>query len=293
MGSPSRNTEDFYRATCQSILRRAIGATEDFAYTDLAKWLVEQTTMTRGTQQVYRAALRWLFTSHPREETEVALQMLESAPVERWPRQANVDSLEPAKEIPEADFVAIVQHLSRLSQSAAEHADDATAARWLAVSVLTGLRPTEWQTAVLSDWDLGQAHLTVHTAKVNSSRGTPPTRDLQIADYDTWVLISTHLAIVRDAVARRQFPRVHRRCASRLRAACHYLWPNDEARQYSLYSGRHQFSANTRAVLGVPAAQVLLGHAKPSTTRAYGRGATAWSASPAEILAGVARRAAA
>lgn len=149
----------------------------------------------------------------------------------------------------------------------------ALASRWLKANMHVGLRPSEWDRAEL---DLGSRTLLVHNAKHTNGRAHGEARtvhlaDLPQADWEEIARFSADLDSLRHAHA---FTAVYDGARTALRRARKALTRQGaKIGSVSLYSTRHQFTADLRASGRTPAEiAALLGHATTDTQREhYGR----------------------
>jgi hypothetical protein len=134
-------------------------------------------------------------------------------------------------------------------------------AMWLKAGRLVGLRPCEWRDAKLLTADgVGGPYLRVPNAKRTNGRshGEHRTLDLQNIskeDIDLIEVFKHHTAIAGPA----GFRRLQSGCMELLSRVNGELWPRRKQR-VTLYSARHQFSANTKRQLGRRQTAALMGH---------------------------------
>lgn len=144
---------------------------------------------------------------------------------------------------------------------------------WLRASIITGLRPVEWKNAQFFIHN-GKPALKIQNAKHTNGRSNGPTRTLlleELRDSD-FVAIKTHLNNVRTFDGMDQYEFFYQGCAVALYKACRKCWPRRK-RHITLYSTRHQFSANAKSS-GMSRLEVaaLMGHAVDETAgEHYGR----------------------
>ena len=143
------------------------------------------------------------------------------------------------------------------------------AADLFAGSLIAGLRPIEWETARL-DGDI----LIIQNAKATNGRGNGKERLIRLDDGGIPIV-----ARVIDAIARFD-PLINWLACAR---AAFYetrikLYPKS---QYSLYTGRHQFSANMKALFGREVVAGMMGHKSIRTAAIhYGKRRSAWKKNP-------------
>lgn len=197
------------------------------------------------------------------------------------------------KTLPGADCKLILDLLDQWTQSRiwAE-----SARLWLEATLVSGLRPSEWQVA---RWNLELPNtlrvLNGKTKKVGpaflgndareelaTSDSAPPWRDVPIAPDDVHV-VDAHIRNMDDwlgadaydcdatscIVSYRAF---YEGARQTLRQACLQLWGKG-GRTYPLYSARSQYSANTSAAFGPDITATRMGHCSSDSvsTGSYGR----------------------
>lgn len=167
------------------------------------------------------------------------------------------------KGIRKADYDLLVANLSNPTRNG-YYAKRASL--WLMAAVATGLRPREWEHAEL-DEVTGLLH--ARNAKATNGRGTGPMRSVPVAPEDMGI-VRAHIASIREMLAAgRSFTEIHENCAVAVYRACKALWGKDPTKRYALYSARHQFSANVKAVHSHEKVARLLGHASTRTARTH------------------------
>ncbi|WP_298293417.1 hypothetical protein [Thiomonas sp.] len=141
---------------------------------------------------------------------------------------------------------------------------DGLSARWLWWGLLTGLRPIEWRDARLQQAG-SDGCLRVRNAKHSQGRahGEWRTVHLTLQPEETSALVQFIAEVQAD------FPAAFTGCRMALYRAASRLWPRRQQRP-SLYTGRHQFSANAKAA-GLSPVQIaaLMGHAVTATHQVH------------------------
>ena len=176
------------------------------------------------------------------------------------------------KGFPKRDYDVLVANL----MNPARGSDYAKlAGLWLMAGLATGLRPCEWQNAKSS---ADGTTLTVQNAKATNGRATGESRTVPVHPGDLPV-IRAHIESLQEFQARGiQFSAIQKGASQAIRRACAVLWPGDVKRAYALYSARHQFSANVKAIASVEEVAALLGHRSTRTARRhYAKRRSAWS----------------
>lgn len=145
---------------------------------------------------------------------------------------------------------------------------------WLLAGVATGLRPNEWQTAKLSERD-GRILLTCENFKANEVRSYAKERTIDITDIPPPYLtaVKEHIKTVGIMLEKNLYDIYSKGCADLLRLCNKKLWPKRKA-NITLYTGRHQFSANAKAEdeCDEVTRAAMMGHKTTVTSReSYGR----------------------
>lgn len=144
---------------------------------------------------------------------------------------------------------------------------------WLRASIITGLRPVEWKNTQFFFHD-GKPALKILNAKRTNGRahGDNRTLILEEVSQEDITTIKTHLNNVRTFSGMGEYEYFYRGCSIALYKACRKCWPRRK-RHITLYSTRHQFSANAKSS-GFSRAEIaaMMGHAVDITaTIHYGR----------------------
>jgi hypothetical protein len=144
---------------------------------------------------------------------------------------------------------------------------------WLRASIVTGLRPIEWKNTELVRDGINYS-LRIKNAKNTNGRAHGPTRTLLLTyvTQDDLIKIKTHLNNIKTFVGMDEYEFFYNGCYIALYKACRKCWPKRK-RHITLYSTRHQFSANAKSS-GMSKVEVaaLMGHAVDTTAgEHYGR----------------------
>ena len=127
-----------------------------------------------------------------------------------------------------------------------------------------GLRPVEWQGTSLSDDHVGRPVLIVANAKTTNGRSHGPQRTLGL--WDPWPSERAAIGLLLEEIRRvgvAGFGSLHRTCADLLYDVNRQLWP-ERREVIGLYTLRHQFAADAKAVMRATEVAALVGH---KTTR--------------------------
>lgn len=145
---------------------------------------------------------------------------------------------------------------------------------WLRAGILTGLRPIEWRNSELFEND-DICYLIVKNAKNtnNRSNGEKRTLHLNHLNSDEISIIKNHMKLVGQfKESRNDWMGYYQGCSNLLKTKTRILFPNRK-KYPTLYSTRHQFSANSKASGCLPnEIAALMGHASDLTAQmTYGK----------------------
>ena len=245
-----------------------------------------------ATFRQHQASLACFYEHEAEQSGDTAFQRIAEA-IRRLPwdkckaeSQVGKTSSKKRKGIPERDFSLLIGNLdnppkrSRWSR---------VTARWLLAAVPTGLRPGEWDAAELNvDPVDEEGTLKVINAKATNGRANGKTRTIPLSAQDV-VVVRAHLESLQALKAEGyDFETIHRRCSRELHRACVRIWGEPRTanetqpeggdgsakegagpKRFSLYSARHQFSANMKAGESQERVAELLGHASVRTARRH------------------------
>jgi hypothetical protein len=237
---------------------RAGKEAEQVTIDDARGWLEEMRRFyTPNTFRQYRNALAFHFES--RGEDATRLRSLAQGPERVKPRHGQTSSGK-QKKIPVKRAVRIIKALRETNRKW-----ELLAADLFEGSIRCGLRPIEWEDAMVID-DL----LIIQNAKATNGRGNGKERTIHLTPEDEEVAL-------RIASAIRQVPAGINWLAC-ARAAFYEtrvtLYPKTI---YTLYTARHQFSANMKAQFSREMVADLMGHKTTRTAAVhYGKRRSAW-----------------
>ncbi|MDD4456162.1 MAG: site-specific integrase [Syntrophotalea acetylenica] len=261
----THKTEMFFLGKASSLLARFRSAcgkewTEDPL--GFCRWIHEQVpSWMPATWRVYRSALAYYYTSIG--EGEMA-QYITAIGSERCNRNSQISSNQKAKALPEKD---IKQILDALEEDRGKYGP--LLGLWLLAGRIVGLRPSEWEYARLEN-DV----LIVRNAKTTNGRSHGPIRTLLLHDLpeDQKEVISLFIEGLQKHLKSDDMNRIYQAAKRRLHRVCRKIWPA-RTKYPTLYSGRHQFSADLkRAGVSEAAIAALFGHAVIETAQIhYGR----------------------
>lgn len=145
--------------------------------------------------------------------------------------------------------------------------------RWIEAGLLTGLRPVEWEHAqIIQENNLTK--LIVGNAKATNGRAHGEYRTLILngLSSDEIKTIEKHIQRAEEWSRAGQYAKFYLSCSTALNRIVKKIWPKNN-KKISLYTLRHQFSANAKAS-GFTRVEIaaMMGHAVDDTaTIHYGR----------------------
>ena len=223
--------------------------------------------LNRG-RQLYKNSVLYYLEQNNTEEAIEAIEYLREINSKGCILKSEKTSSNKLKKIPMEDWEKINKYLE--NNYGKWHKE---LQLWLKSAYLTGLRPIEWQDAKLITYNNEQA-LLVKNAKHTNGRahGEERTIILKGLKETEWKIIKQHLHNVYNFKAMDDYEFFYRGCSHTLYRICRDLWPK-RRKHVTLYSTRHQFSANAKASgMTKPQLAALMGHAVEDTaTLHYGR----------------------
>ena len=230
-----------------------------------------KSTISRNTWKYYKASLRYLFEKQmaenedlaTKEELFAAIELLTSESSSGAMKKGVASSAKKAKSVPEKDFQALVNFLS---VNAENHKYAAILRTWILAARITGLRPSEWQHCGFIYDPEGNELLRVKNAKFTNGRGNGEYRTLNISGLQPHERQAIHdmiemIDIVTNDIP---FPELQSAVSDYMSYAVRKCLGH--RKQYpSLYSLRHQFSADIKNQFSKQEVAALLGHASDET----------------------------
>lgn len=283
MTTPTRPTRapstlKAYPIRARSLIQRcrrqlSVSPHDALDYRQLVGWLIQQkVTLNARSWRQYKASMVYFLEQEVLRDNDPvadeALNHLRGEGSEGSQKHTHKTSSTKLKKFPLRDYVRLTQYLD-------DHPDrwSEDLRRWLAVGLLTGLRPVEWgQSRLIASHE--EPALLVQNAKATNNRahGTHRTLLLGGLSDDERELIRAHVERAVDFRQAEQYARFMQGCATSLARAVRQIWPRRD-RYPTLYSLRHQFSADAKASgLTMEELAALMGHAVNTTaTQHYGR----------------------
>lgn len=243
---------------------------EELDVRQLVVWLNDhKANIARTTWRQYKSAVVYYLENHPDVQASVeALEYLKDITSIGAMTQTERTSSLKMKKISYEDWEKLDGFLKEKNKKWHEQLR-----AWLRASIITGLRPVEWRNSVYFQHE-GEPALKVQNAKSTNGRAHGETRTLVLKNVkqEDLLAIRTHLNNVRTFSGMDAYDYFYNGCAIALYKACRKCWPRRK-RHITLYSTRHQFSANAKSS-GFSRAEVaaMMGHAVDITaTIHYGR----------------------
>jgi hypothetical protein len=286
------NTRDQYESRANTLIREALGINDEICYLPPAKLLIEKFEtgkIATATYRLYKAALLHVMATNPLSDAESAIEMLNQAKAKN---RSTYQRVRRRVGIPEDDFRRLTGYLLARGQEIQIHPKSGSlqtstlAAYWLAAGIETGLRPSEWFSAAISDWNPGASPPSVlRTVTAKSRNESGAQRELPIDDprvYESLRVFRYTLDLWRAHFRSKGGSntdgdqRLIQVTSEVIVRASKALWPTEPNRRYTLYAARHQAAANMRAFLDLDNTAKLLGH-DSRTSATYGKNAQAWA----------------
>ena len=231
----------------------------------LVDWLVTvlQPTIVKSTWRHHRAAIAFYLEHNDHgSEAVVAVKKIDGL-------NCKTESVESSalkqKKLSNNDIESIASKLN-----AVKNKWDGLILSWIEAAIVTGLRPSEWETALLKG-----NYLIVQNAKNTNGRTFGVERILNLSELDEFSYEAIEKFIHKLHFAMRvnggNFLFIYTCCRQRLRAITIKLWP-PKKKHPTLYSARHQFSADMKNILSMKEIAALMGHGTDATaTEHYGK----------------------
>lgn len=233
-------------------------------------WLIQKKPeLAKTSWRQYKSAVICFLEGIGTEEGVEALDFIREVGSAGSSKTSEKTSGTKLKRVPWRDFLKITDYLRKFEGKWHKPLLD-----WIISSTLTGLRPQEWARAELIDLAEGGRALLVKNAKHTNGRAHGENRTLLLTGLssDEMETISKHLERTKNWAGMSQFDSLYDGCALTLYHLCRKLWPR-RSKHITLYSCRHQFSANAKAS-GFSTVEIaaMMGHAVDTTAvRHYGK----------------------
>lgn len=238
-----------YLKKSQQLLNRAkkemdIPLDEELDVRQFVVWVVElKPTISRNTWRFYKSAVVYYLENYHDEQAAIeAMEYIKEVTSKGALTTTERTSSLKLKKITFDDWFKLDSFLQKNNKK--WHSQ---LRAWLRSSVITGLRPIEWKNAMFLFHEEEPA-LKILNAKATNGRGNGESRTLILKDVatDDLKIIKEHLNNTRTFVGMDEYEYFYRGCAIALYKACRKCWPKRK-RHITLYSTRHQFSANAKS----------------------------------------------
>jgi hypothetical protein len=256
--------------------------------TKLPKW-------SKRTWRYYKAALTYYIESELLEHNEHAEQaiglLLQTDTSQCRPAFTGSGPAKKRKSIPKEDLGKLIQAAGQAR--AGDESMSRHAVEWLVAATITGLRPIEWRNADVAIEEVPDAsnpmrqwrlRFTVRNAKATNGRAHGPERKFLVSTDVATMRLITRVHERTSAFNETDFGIYLKNCRQALRRLCKRVWPRADSKHYTLYTGRHQFSANQKSS-GKSKKEVsyLMGHKVTKTAvTTYGKRRQGWGSKPEE-----------
>lgn len=237
-------------------------------------WLISRKTeWSRPTWRFYKSSVVYFLEkeieeSGKHEIAEEALEVLLEHGVEGCVKKTEKTSGKKLKKFPSKDFYKIHEYLENHEGKWHE-----PLRRWLISGLLTGLRPQEWANTQYVQV-AGEDALIVKNAKATNGRAHGPTRTIFLGGLTESEkdILKLHVERANEWESHDDYQYFYNACANTLGRLSRSIWPR-RPQHVSLYSARHQFSADAKASgLSREEIAALMGHAVDDTaTKHYGK----------------------
>lgn len=273
--SKTEDTKKKYMERAIQLINRAtkdlqISTADNIDVRQLVVWLVEKKpTISRSTWRQYKSSIIFYLEHHKEiQAANEAIEYLKDITSNGAIKHSTKTSSQKLKKITFQDWHKIEEYLKARDLKWHKQLRD-----WLRSSILTGLRPIEWRNTIYTESN-GVPMLIIKNAKHTNGRSHGATRTLileniRVEDIKT---IKTHLANIKIFSGMDEYAYFYNGCHFALYKACRECWPKRK-KHITLYSTRHQFSANAKAS-GFSKQEIaaMMGHAIDDTaTKHYGR----------------------
>lgn len=260
-------------------------------FTTVAEYVISRKpTYSRNTWKQYKNALRFHIEQQVEiqddkvvtEEAQAAIHMLDRETSEGCMKSGTRTSALKQKTFKKADFDKMIAYLQH---HVGKHRYARTLSVWLKASRLTGLRPSEWEHADLTQRYSAPA-LVIQNAKNTNGRANGDERTLLLDKLtpDELEVIQDMIEIIEGYSTQMPFTDLQEICTQYMKRATRDCFGRRQ-KYPTLYSSRHQFSADAK-FSGLSKAELaaLLGQASDETAGIHyarkGSGESAIKVSP-------------
>lgn len=268
-------TEAAYSYVAQRIVKKYLRekGLEKVNEIDFMRWMEQHcATLEGATVRQYRSALSYYFEKIGRHNLSTEVTTLKSGPKKE--DREKLTSAKKRKTIPYEDLKSLLEEINRRKMK-----KKLLLQAFIACSLMTGLRPVEWNDARIVDLD-GTPALKVRNAKSTQGRSHGEFRHILLKQGYGEQDIATIKWLTEQARGpREQWMKELERLRDVMRRLNEKLFPRRRTR-YTLYTFRHQFIANLKKIRGYSPREIaaLVGHGTDETAnRHYGRKDHGWN----------------
>lgn len=243
-------------------------------------WLIEEKSkgLSKPTWRVYRAAVRFAIARSGSPGATGLLQQLQDAGA-AGATITTSRTRRKKKSLPAGDEALLTKWMAERTDATRRGGYAALAIVWLRATRLVGLRPIEWRSAqlvrstVVVDADRPaerRAILVVQSAKATNGRGLGGSRKLDLVELseEEQAIVEQMTLAAYQLVQEGHFSAAYRACSELLREANAALWPKRKQR-ITLYSGRHQVSADGKNRFSAAELASVMGHSSDLTAQIH------------------------
>lgn len=267
----TKSTEENYRIIAERLLKKCkrIKLSRNLKWETVAQWMIKNVwpEVRHNTWRLYRSAVIYYVELNNPEERDIVSSMLDTGRHPSNKAHPARTSSGKQKHIYGNEFKQLSEHLMSHKKKW-----NLGALVWLQATIHTGLRPCEWDTATFIDGNkIESARLVVNNAKNTHDRAHGETRTIYLDHLEPKEIriVNENLNAIKKIVRAEGYDKYYRKCAEAIREAGRKIWPLRKKRP-TLYSARHQFSANCKA-RGLKKKEIaaLMGHATDDTATAH------------------------
>lgn len=263
---------------------------EELDIRQFVAWLIlNKTNYNKNTWRLYKSAVIFFLETEIQKNNYIAQEAYDTLKEEysyECSKKSKKTSGKKVKRFPQQDYLKIMDFLDKEKESWAINLKN-----WIISGLLIGLRPIEWANAqYISDSICDK--IIIKNAKNTNGRSFGEFRTIYLNNLNDKEksILKEHITKCNEWELHNQFKYYYDSCSNKLRTICKKIWKRKQ-NNISLYSTRHQFSANAKAS-GFSCIEIaaLMGHAIDKTaTRHYARKQSGYdlikvSPSPEDVL---------
>jgi integrase len=277
----TKQTEINYLKRVNGIKEYLLMDNEEIAPVDMVDWLVKKKkSIRKSTFRQYKSALIYFFEKHNKyKDYQDALAYLETIEQSGCiDDKNNLVSLERHKNTSASKIKKVdIEDLEkiRLFLTTSRSLWQKRAFLLFELSIHLGLRPIEWNQSIIEKVD-GLTFIRIKNAKNTNGRANGDSRIIEVKD----ALLSDINNLIEDIALFKEkdsFEHYYDNARVAFNKMMHKIFPKRK-QHYSLYSARHQFSANQKNIHTKREVADMMGHKSEETaTLHYGKKRSGWS----------------